>query len=434
MGKHDDKKRGETTPTRRDDDEERKVNSARRARQTRSPASTTPPKKKHRPGEQPSAKEGEPRSVKKGGRVGIPKETERSELEFPDRYSPPERDSDEHGFYRFRYGENLSPRYKIISKLGEGTFGIVLECWDRIARAYVAIKIIRNIEKYRAAAMIELEALNTLKTNDPEAKHHCIVLDKWFDYRSHVCMVFNKLGPSLFDFLKKNNYNPFDVDVVRDIGYQLLKAVAFMHDHQMIHTDLKPENILFCKDGSGLRVPLDSQIRVIDFGSATFENGHHGRIVSTRHYRAPEIVIGAKWSYACDLWSVGCILVELVTGEALFQTHEDIEHLAMMERVLGRLPKSLAEQRDIHARHLFRDDYRLNWPDGASSRKSIRAVRRLLELKQWIEDVGSKSVKPFLDDFVDLVAELMRFEPEARLPAKDALNHKFFSPYTNGTY
>ena len=126
--------------------------------------------------------------------------------------------------------------------------------------------------------------------------------------------------------------------------------------------------------------------------------------------------------------------MELITGEALFQTHEDIEHLAMMERVLGRLPKGLAEQRDIPSRHLFRDDYRLNWPDGASSRKSIRAVRRLLELRQWIEDVGTKSVRPFLDDFVDLVAELMRFEPEARVQAKDALNHKFFSPYTNGTY
>ena len=62
----------------------------------------------------------------------------------------------QHGFYRFRYGENLTPRYKIISKLGEGTFGLVLECWDRTEKCFVAVKIIRNIEKYKAAAMVEV--------------------------------------------------------------------------------------------------------------------------------------------------------------------------------------------------------------------------------------------------------------------------------------
>jgi dual-specificity kinase len=61
--------------------------------------------------------------------------------------------------------------------------------------------------------------------------------------------------------------------------------------------------------------------------------------VSTRHYRAPEVILGLGWSFPCDLWSVGCILAELATGDALFQTHENLEHLAMMERVgLGGAP------------------------------------------------------------------------------------------------
>lgn len=63
------------------------------------------------------------------------------------------------------------------------------------------------------------------------------------------------------------------------------------------------------------------------------------RQVSTRHYRAPEVILGLGWSFPCDLWSVGCILAELATGDALFQTHENLEHLAMMERVgLGGAP------------------------------------------------------------------------------------------------
>ena len=62
------------------------------------------------------------------------------------------------------------------------------------------------------------------------------------------------------------------------------------------------------------RVPCGDQIRVIDFGSATFEDQYHSSVVSTRHYRAPEVILGLGWSFPCDLWSVGCILVELATG------------------------------------------------------------------------------------------------------------------------
>jgi dual-specificity kinase len=86
-----------------------------------------------------------------------------------------------------------------------------------------------------------------------------------------------------------------------------------------------------------------ADIRLIDLGSATWEDQHHTRIVSTRHYRAPEVILGMVpgcrrsllspmanyamfraelgWSYPCDMWSIGCILIEMFTGDALFQTH-----------------------------------------------------------------------------------------------------------------
>jgi dual-specificity kinase len=117
---------------------------------------------------------------------------------------------------------------------------------------------------------------------------------------------------------------------------------------------LKPENILLCENqyqtftynrkipSSSLtvarqagqrRVLLDTEIRLIDFGSATFQDEYHSSVVSTRHYRAPEIILGLGWSYPCDIWSIGCILVEFFTGDALFQTHDNLEHLAMMENV-----------------------------------------------------------------------------------------------------
>eukprot|EP00898_Chlorokybus_atmophyticus_P007681 jgi/Chlat1/7914/Chrsp68S00583 len=332
------------------------------------------------------------------------------------RASPPWRPDEKDGHYAFELGDSLSSRYKILSKMGEGTFGRVAECWDREKKSYVAIKIIRNVSKYRDAAMIELDVLRHLQKHDPDGKYRCVQLLDWFDYRGHVCMVFEKLGLSLYDFLRKN------------------RDASVLHETTLIHTDLKPENILLVssaytkvphKDKGHKRVPVSKQIKLIDFGSATFDGQYHSRIVSTRHYRAPEVILGLGWSYPCDMWSIGCILIELVTGNALFQTHDNLEHLAMMERVLGSIPQHLASRADRHSQHYFRhhDGHVLNWPDGASSHESIRAVRRLDRLRDMLYD---KERSPAMSAFADLLSGLLKYEPSERLKASEALNHPFF--------
>ncbi|GAA0138327.1 non-receptor serine/threonine protein kinase [Lithospermum erythrorhizon] len=348
--------------------------------------------------------------------------------------SPPKRDDDREGHYVYCVGENLTPRYKILSKMGEGTFGRVLECWDREKREHVAVKVIRSIRKYRDAAMIEIDVLQHLAKNN-NGESHCVQIQNWFDYRNHICIVFEKLGPSLYDFLKRNKYCPFPVDLVREFGRQLLESVAYMHDLRLIHTDLKPENILLesseyvklpgrknISDETNSRcLPKSSAIKLIDFGSTTFDNQSRSSIVSTRHYRAPEIILGLGWSYPCDIWSVGCILVELCLGKALFQTHENLEHMAMMERVLGPLPEHMIQRANQEADKYFRRS-RLDWPGGAVSRESIRAVKKLDYLKKMI----SKNVQSSLNPLVELLHGLLQFDPLKRLTAKQALEHPFF--------
>lgn len=73
--------------------------------------------------------------------------------------------------------------------------------------------------------MIEIDVLQHLAKNDKDDSH-CVKMHSWFDYRNHICIVFEKLGPSLFDFLKRNKYSPFPVDLVREFGRQLLESVA----------------------------------------------------------------------------------------------------------------------------------------------------------------------------------------------------------------
>ncbi|XP_008241592.1 PREDICTED: serine/threonine-protein kinase AFC1 [Prunus mume] len=359
---------------------------------------------------------------------------------LPRNASPPWRPDDKDGHYVFGIGENLTPRYRILSKMGEGTFGQVLECIDNEKKEVVAIKIVRSIHKYREAAMIEIDVLQRLGRHDIGGTR-CVQIRNWFDYRNHICIVFEKLGPSLYDFLRKNSYRSFPIDLVRELGRQLLESVAFMHDLRLIHTDLKPENILLVssdyikvpdykflsrstKEGSYFKnLPKSSAIKLIDFGSTTFEHQDHSYVVSTRHYRAPEVILGLGWNYPCDIWSVGCILVELCSGEALFQTHENLEHLAMMERVLGPLPQHMVLRADRRADKYFRRGARLDWPDGATSRESMRAVCKLPRLPNLI----MQHVDHSAGDLIELLQGLLRYEPAERLKAREALRHPFFT-------
>jgi dual-specificity kinase len=231
---------------------------------------------------------------------------------------------DREGHIKITPGQTITPRYTVREVLGEGTFGKVLDCWDRKLEKNVALKVVRAVDKYKDAAMIEIDILEKLQKYGCEGKDMCISLLDWFEYRNHIVMSFDRFGLSLYDFIKQNHYQGFSIEIVEEMGYQLLKAIAFMHDLTLIHTDLKPENILLVNSQSEevpispdealrrsrsrsrsssrsrspgateriKRVPINSAIKVIDFGSATFDSHHHTRVISTRHYRAPEVILG----------------------------------------------------------------------------------------------------------------------------------------------
>ncbi|KAF9958241.1 dual specificity protein kinase kns1 [Mortierella alpina] len=345
---------------------------------------------------------------------------------------------DKEGHYIVVPNEDLTSRYKIIRLLGQGTFGKVVECYDRQTGRHCAIKIIRAVQKYRDASKIETRVLNTLKRNDPRNAYKCLHLKELFDHRNHVCMVFELLGQSIYDWLKDNAFCPFPAHHIQQFAKQLLTSVAFLHRLRLIHTDLKPENILlvngvyrqlpYKKDSTKIRrVLLDPEIRLIDFGSATFQDEHHSSVVCTRHYRAPEIILGLGWSYPCDIWSIGCILVEFLTGEALFQTHDNLEHLAMMEVVLGPVPDKLIRAANKSASKYFVHG-RLDFPNDETKRNSRKYVKALRPLKEYVSPTSDNvSDLRFASDFVDLLRRLLAYDPNDRISASQALRHPYFN-------
>ncbi|PQE16050.1 hypothetical protein CJF32_00004943 [Rutstroemia sp. NJR-2017a WRK4] len=357
---------------------------------------------------------------------------------------------DEDGHYIVVPDTELTERYSVLKLLGQGTFGKVVQAKDRDRGKLVAIKIIRSVQKYRDASKIELRVLSTLKANDQENRNRCIHLRDCFDYRGHICIVMDLLGQSVFDFLKMNSFVPFPNSQIQSFARQLFTSVAFLHDLNLIHTDLKPENILLCdsnyqaftysrripsssttvnRQAAQRKVLLDTEIRLIDFGSATFQDEYHSSVVSTRHYRAPEIILGLGWSFPCDIWSIGCILVEFFTGDALFQTHDNLEHLAMMESVCGaKIDSHLIQQVNAMskrnggnpaARYFKR--LKLDYPTPDTSRASRRFVKAMKPLHEIIRD-NTK----FSRNFLDLLRRIFVYDPSDRITAKEALRHPWF--------
>ncbi|XP_038221721.1 dual specificity protein kinase CLK2 isoform X4 [Zerene cesonia] len=351
--------------------------------------------------------------------------------------SPPEQSSrarssvkdDKDGHLVYWPGYVMGARYKIIDTLGEGTFGKVVEVKDLEMEHRMALKIIKNVEKYREAAKLEINVLEKLADIDPDCKNLCVKMLDWFEYHGHMCIAFEMLGQSVFDFLKDNNYQPYPLEQVRHIAYQLIYSVLFLHDNKLTHTDLKPENILFVdsdyelvsvysssKKKHDLRRVKRSDVRLIDFGSATFDHEHHSTIVSTRHYRAPEVILELGWSQPCDVWSIGCIMFELHLGITLFQTHDNREHLAMMERILGPIPYRMA--RKTRTKYFYHG--KLDWDEKSSAGRYVRDNCK--PLLRYLQSNSEEHRQLF-----DLIARMLDYEPAQRITLRDALKHPFFA-------
>nr|XP_031829523.1 dual specificity protein kinase CLK2 isoform X4 [Nomia melanderi] len=338
---------------------------------------------------------------------------------------PPSVEDDEDGHLVYQSGDILANRYKVLATLGEGTFGKVVKVKDLQMDHVMALKIIKNVEKYREAAKLEINALEKIATKDPEGQHLCVKMLDWFNYHGHMCIAFEMLGLSVFDFLRDNSYQPYPLEHVRHIGYQLCYAVKFLHDNKLTHTDLKPENILFVdsdydilyqsKRRKDIRRVKRTDIRLIDFGSATFDHEHHSTIVSTRHYRAPEVILELGWSQPCDVWSIGCILFELYLGITLFQTHDNREHLAMMERILGTIPHRMA--RKTKTKYFYHG--KLDWDEKSSAGRYVRDNCKPLHRCMLSDDEEHRQL-------FDLIQKMLEYEPSQRIVLKDALAHSFF--------
>lgn len=224
-------------------------------------------------------------------------------------------------------------RYLILDVLGQGTFGQVVKCQNLKTQDVVAVKVVKNRTAYFNQSMMEVSVLDLLNSKlDKNDDHHLLRLKDTFIHKQHLCLVFELLSVNLYELIKQNQFRGLSTTLVRVFAQQLLNGLSLLNKARIIHCDLKPENILL----KNLESPI---IKIIDFGSACDERQTVYTYIQSRFYRSPEVLLGLPYSAAIDMWSLGCIVVELFLGLPLFPGSSEYNQVSRITEMLGLPPQ-----------------------------------------------------------------------------------------------
>jgi len=218
--------------------------------------------------------------------------------------------------------------YVIMELLGKGTFGQVIRCVRKSRQDVFAIKIIKNKPAYTNQALSEVKIFKKLKEEHPVNEKYIVRLFDYFVFRNHICLVFEMLHVSLYDLLRLSNFSGFSLRFIARLSEQIVESIVCLEKNKIIHCDLKPENILFADEES-------DKLKLIDLGSACFTHSTPYTYIQSRFYRAPEVILGAKYNNKIDSWSFGCMVAEFYLGLPIFPGSSEYDQLRRIIEILG---------------------------------------------------------------------------------------------------
>ncbi|KAM5542025.1 hypothetical protein V8D89_004335 [Ganoderma adspersum] len=341
--------------------------------------------------------------------------------------------ADSEGYYQVILGEQLDGgRYQVFSSLGKGMFANVVRA--RVLQGdanevgkEVAIKIVRCQESMFKAGLKEAQILQKLKQADPDDKKHVVRLDRTFEHRGHLCLVFESLSMNLRDVVKRFGKDVgLNIRAVRAYAHQLFLALSLLRKCNIMHADIKPDNILVNEH--------KTLLKLCDLGSASdaSENDITPYLVS-RFYRAPEIIMGHPYDPALDVWSIGCTLYELYTGKILFPGRSNNQMLLLMMELRGRFNQKMIKRAKFGDMYFDELGAFLSVePDRVTGLDAVRKVhitKPSRDLRQRVLPPSSVKLKDeeskLLLSFVDLLEKCLTLDPSKRIAPKEALVHPF---------
>jgi len=305
--------------------------------------------------------------------------------------------------------KHIIRRFTLQKKVGKGAYGVVFKAIDKKTRETVALK------KLFGAFVDEVDSQRTFRE---------VMLLQELNGHENIIRLLNVIKAEnnldlylIFDYMEADLFNVIRANILQDIHkkfiiYQILKALKFIHSADIIHRDLKPSNIF---------INSDCHIKLGDFGLArTVE--HNPRIggmvteyVATRWYRAPEMILAAqKYGKPIDMWSVGCILYEMIVGAPLLPGKSTKDMIKMIFGVTGFPDRK--EYNEVKNECLLQIDY------DSLLQEKIKKKRNLFKM---VSGYTSDKVE------IDLLSKLLEFNPKKRLTAEEALEHPYVANFHN---
>ncbi|XP_060804976.1 cyclin-dependent kinase-like 4 [Amyelois transitella] len=219
-------------------------------------------------------------------------------------------------------------KYEQLSVVGEGSYGVVLKCRRRDNGQLVAIKKFLETEDDAAVRKMALREIRMLK----KLRHdHLVNMIDVFRRKRRFYLVFEYLDHTLLDELESTP-GGLGEDTAKKHLYQLLKGIEYCHQNSIIHRDVKPENVLVSNTGI---------VKLCDLGFAralAAPGEPYTEYVATRWYRAPELLVAEhRYGPEVDIWAIGCLFSEMLTGDPLFPGDSDIDQLALIIKTVGKL-------------------------------------------------------------------------------------------------
>jgi cyclin-dependent kinase len=283
-------------------------------------------------------------------------------------------------------------KYTKIEKLGEGTYGIVYKAKNRETGEIVALKRIRLDSEDEGVPCTAIREISLLK----ELKHPNIVrLYDVIHTEKKLTLVFEYLDQDLKKYLDECG-GEIPRATMKSFLFQLLRGVAFCHEHRVLHRDLKPQNLLINKKG---------ELKLADFGLARafgIPVRSYSHEVVTLWYRAPDVLMGSrKYSTPIDIWSAGCIFAEMATGRPLFPGSSVSDQLTRIFKIMG------TPHEDV-------------WP----------GVSELPDYKADYQQYPAQSLPALIHGLdekgLNLLSRMLQYDPNQRISAQAAMKHPYF--------